>query len=406
MSHHHRRFKSQYATRQQLVGLTILFILLLSPGLHAESEGQRLPQPIPPPPAIESPMDTPFPGTIRLQIDATDVLRRIYQIHETIPVAKAGPFTVLYPEWTPGDHAPNAPLEKLAGLVITANGKRLHWLRDAVAVHAFHVEIPAGVRALDVQYQYLGSTDESTGPELITATMLDLQWQSVILYPAGYFMRDITYLASVRFPPGWNFLTSIDGGHLNGGSVHFPPLSLDALVDQPVMAGHYLKQVTLISDPAPVRLDVAAQNPNDLAALPAAAENFAHVMSQADKLFGSHHYDHYDHMLFLSDELSTYFEHHRSGENAAPANFLKTIPKSSNDIPSLSFIVHGYVHSWNGMFRRPEEMWTPNLNTPERDSMLWFLRGLQIIGRTCLAHEQVYLPKMTSSRSTLVSRPA
>ncbi len=202
--------------------------------------------------------------------------------------------------------------------------------------------------------------------------MLDLQWQSVILYPAGYFTRDLTYQASVTLPPEWTFLTSIDGGNVSGGTVDFPPLALDALMDQPVMAGRYLEQIMLTADPVPVRLDVASQDPNDLAALSSAAKKFAPLMSQADKLFGSHHYDHYDHMLFLSDELGTYFEHHRSGENTAPANFFKT----ANEVPNLSFIAHGYVHSWNGMFRRPAEMWTPNLNTPERDSMLWVFEGL------------------------------
>ena len=376
MDHHFLRLKPHRAARQQLVGLTVSLILLLSPGLHAQSEAQRLPQPIPLPRAIEKPRDTPYPGMIHLHIDATDVLRRIYQVHETIPVTKPGPFTLLFPEWTPGDHAPNEPLEKLAGLVITANGTRVHWVRDTVVVHAFHVDIPAGLSTLDVQYQYLGSIDATTGPVLITPTMLDLQWQSVILYPAGYFTRDITYQASVTLPAHWTFFTSIDGGNQSGGTVNFPPLPLDALVDQPVMAGRYLKQVILTADPVPVRLDIAAQDPADLAALADAVKSFTPVMLQADKLFGSHHYDHYDHMLFLSDELSTYFEHHRSGENSAPASFLKSIPKSPDDMPNLYFIAHGYVHSWNGMFRRPAEMWTPNLNTPERDSMLWVFEGL------------------------------
>lgn len=364
------------ARHRYFIGLTILGALLHLPNANAQSSAPTLPHMVPLPPMIETPQDLPYPDTIRLEIDATDVLRRIYQIRETIPIKKAGPFTLLFPEWTPGDHAPNEPLEKFTGLIITANGKRLRWVRDTVAVHAFHVEIPVGTRTLDVRYQYLGSTDASTGPVLITPTMLDLQWQSVILYPAGYFTRDIIYQASVTLPTGWSFLTSIDGGKSSGSTIDFPPLALDSLVDQPVMAGRYLKQVLLTKDPVPVRLDVAAQDPGDLEGLDAAAKQLAPVMLQAEKLFGSHHYDHYDHMLFLSDEISTYFEHHRSGENTAPANLLKSISKSPDEMSNFSFIMHGYVHSWNGMYRRPADMWTPNLNTPERDSMLWVFEGL------------------------------
>ena len=349
--------------------------LVLTASIHAQGVN-RLPQPVPLPPAIEAPTDTPYLGTIQLHIDATDVLRRIYQIRETIPVERPGTHTFLYPEWTPGDHAPDEPLEKLAGLVFTANGNRLHWVRDTVNVHAFSVDVPAGTTSLDVQYQYLGSTGSTTGPVLITPTMLDLQWQSVILYPAGHFLRDIVYQPSLTLPFGWTYLTSLDGGKTKRNTVTFPPIRLDALIDQPVMAGRYLKQVLLTENPVPMRLDVAAQDPADLAVLPQAAKQFAALMPQAYKLFGSHHYDHYDHMLFLSDEISTYFEHHRSGENVAPADFLRSTATSAADSPNLYFIAHGYVHSWNGMYRRPAGMWTPNLNTPERDSMFWVFEGL------------------------------
>ena len=358
-------------------------LLLLTACLFTAASAQSkisLPQPVPLPPAVEAPRDTPYPGIIDLHIDATDVLRRIYQIRETIPVSKSGTLTLLFPQWTPGDHAPNEPLEKLAGLVVTTKRTRLHWVRDTVDVHAFRVDVPSGASTVELQYQYLGGVGPVTGPMLITQTMLDLQWQSLILYPAGHFDRDIHYRASITLPPEWTYLTSMDGGSPDpksgGNTVVFPPIPLDALIDQPIMAGRYLKQIVLSDSPVPVRLDVAAQSPDGFTALPEAAKRFAALMPEAYKLFGSHHYDHYDHMLFLSDELGSYFEHHRSGENVFPADYLKSTPKFPADVPDLSYIIHGYVHSWNGMYRRPAEMWTANLNTPQRDSMLWVFEGL------------------------------
>jgi predicted metalloprotease with PDZ domain len=98
------------------------------------------------------------------------------------------------------------------------------------------------------------------------------------------------------------------------------------------------------------------------------------MVSQAYQLFGSRHYQHYDLLVWLSDELGpAYYEHQQSGENAVPANVLKVW----NDSPGYrSYFAHGFVHSWNGMFRRPAQMWTPNLNTPERDDLLWVFEGL------------------------------
>ena len=332
-----------------------------------------LPQPVPMPPPIATPQDRPFPGTIRLDIDTTNVAQRIYHIHESIPVKGRSSITLLFPQWTPGDHSPDGPLEKLAGLVITARGKRLQWVRDTVAVYAFHVDVPAGTDDLDVEYQYLGSTDRSTGYILINPNMIDLQWQSAILYPAGYFARDIMYQPSITLPAGWNYLSALDGSERTGDTDKFAPVALDTLVDSPVMAGRYIKQVVLNADPVPVRLDVAVNDPKDFEGLDEAQKSLAKMTPQANKLFGGQHYDHYDYMLWLSNDFGPmYFEHHRSGENSAPADFLK-----SKDIgESVSQLVHGYVHTWNGMYRRPAEMWTPNFNTPERDSMLWVFEGL------------------------------
>lgn len=368
-------------TRLRAAVVSMLLVLLAPAALPAQAS-PSLPEPVPFTQTIQQPQDTPYKGVISLDVDATDVLRRIYRIRETIPVSRPGTLTLLFPQWTPGDHAPNEPLEKLAGLVFYANGARLHWVRDAVDMHAFRVDVHAGASELEVEYNYLGATGPATGPVLITPTMLDLQWQSLILYPAGHFLRDIVYRPTVTFPAGWTYFTSMDGGERSAGegdnSVAFPPLQLDALIDQPIMAARYLKQVVLSDSPVPVRLDVAAQTADGLAALPDAAKRFAPIVAQADKLFGSHHYAHYDFLLFLSDELSTYFEHHRSGEQSTSAHALTQTGSGPAVAPDISYLAHGYVHSWNGMYLRPAEMWTPNLNTPERDSMLWMFEGLTV----------------------------
>ncbi|MGH9677575.1 MAG: peptidase M61, partial [Candidatus Acidiferrum sp.] len=39
-------------------------------------------------------------------------------------------------------------------------------------------------------------------------------------------------------------------------------------------------------------------------------------------------------------------------------------------------LAHEYTHSWNGKFRRPADLWTPNFNVPMQDDLLWVYEGL------------------------------
>ena len=358
-------------TGRGLLSAKALLVYILPTAAAAAS--WELPHPAAPPIAIEAPEDRPFPGTIRLHVDATDVTHRVYQIEEMIPVHGGPPLTLRFPQWSLGDHAPTVPLEGLAGLVITANDRPVAWVRDSSDVHSFHVIVPSGARALDVRYQYLAPVDASIGSVTVTPTMLDLQWQTVVLYPAGYYVRDITYLPSVTLPQGWQFATALDGAVRTGDVVNFAPVTLDALVDSPMLAGAHVRRLMIEEKAAPVSLYLAGETDAATQPPPDAVARYSSLVAQAYKLFGSRHYDHYDFLLWISDDISTYYEHHRSGEQSVRADFFARWNTSTG---YRAAPVHGYVHSWNGTFRRPVEMWTPDFNTPERDSLLWMFEGL------------------------------
>src|SRR6202521_389293 len=166
-------------------------------GAFAQSAG---PQPLPLPPQIVAPRDTPYPGTIRLSVDATDIERHILGVHETIPVRAGEPIGLLYPRWLPGNHPPTGRVDKLVGLVIHADGARLEWTRDPVDVFAFHVDVPVGATALDVEFQFDSPLESNEGRVVVPPDMLNLQWNAVALSPAGYFARQITVEPSVRLP--------------------------------------------------------------------------------------------------------------------------------------------------------------------------------------------------------------
>jgi predicted metalloprotease with PDZ domain len=363
-------------------------LALSSPGL---AQGVP-PQPAPPTPPIAAPQDIPYPGVIKLSVDATDLSHAIFAVHETVPVSGAGPLTLLYPEWLPGHHSPSGTIDKLAGLVITAGGKRLEWRRDPANVFAFHVDAPAGVSAVDVDFQFLSPVSTREGRVMMTREMLNVEWNSVALYPAGYFSRDIQVDPSVKLPDGFKLATALETASVAGAVTTFKTTPFNTLVDSPVIAGKNFKRFDLDpGGPARVTLDVIADRPEQLDAKPEQIAAHKALVQQAYKVFGSHHYDHYDFLLSLSDKMGgNGLEHHQSSEDG-------TIPKYFTDWDKTpagrDLLAHEYTHSWDGKFRRGADLWTPNFNVPMRDSLLWVYEG-----------QTQYWGYVLASRSGLMSK--
>jgi predicted metalloprotease with PDZ domain len=324
------------------------------------------------PPVIPAPQDIAYSGTIKLSVDATDVTRGIFRVHEVIPV-HAGALTLLYPQWLPGHHSPTGTLDKFAGLVIQAGGKPVPWTRDVVDVFAFHIDVPQGVTALDLDFQFLSAVESKEGRIVMTQEMESLEWSSVALYPAGYFTRDIMFEPSVKFPAGWKFASALEP-QTGSDSATFKPVSFNTLVDSPMIAGKYFARADL--DPSGktnIHLDVTGDRPEELAFSPDQIALHRNLVDQAYRLFGSHHYDHYDFLLSLSDRMGgAGIEHHQSSEDGTNPKYFAHWDEA---LASRDLLSHEFTHSWNGKFRRPADLWTPNFNVPMRDSLLWVYEG-------------------------------
>ncbi len=336
---------------------------------------QSPPQPLPLPPPIQAPQDKAFPGQIELAVDATDLDRHIFRIREIIPVSGAGPMTLLFPKWIPGDHGPTGPLPAFAGLTITAAGKPVAWVRDVVDMAAFHLTVPDGATNLQVVFQYLSPPEDSEGRVVMTPNMLDVQWNPEVLYPAGYFSRGIVLHPSLTLPAGFRFGTALETESTAGTRVTFKPVTLNVLLDSPLYAGRYFERVDLDPNgPVPVHLDVVADRPEDLAIKPDDLQAHRNLVQQAYKNFASHHYNHYDFLLSLSDEMGGEgLEHHRSSENGYDRTYFTDLNKAASE---RDLLAHEYTHSWNGKFRRPADLWSPDFTVvPERDSLLWVYEG-------------------------------
>ncbi len=333
------------------------------------------PQPAKPVPAIAAPKDVPFPGAIGLSVDATDTDRRIFAVHESIPVTAGRELVLLYPQWLPGTHAPVGPLDRLAGLVVHAKGSRIEWVRDPVDVHAFHVAVPEGATSVELDFQYLSPVNTAVGRTEVTPDLLVLDWESVVLYPAGYFARGISIDATLKLPDGWKLASALETASQAEPATTFKRVSLETLIDSPVRAGRRLKRYDLApGDAAPVWLDLFSERPDLLELDPAIVDTLRQLVRQAYALFGSHHYDHYDFLLSLSDTIGidTTLEHHRCAEYGAP---LLDFAHWKDTTAGRDVYAHEYVHSWDGKFRRPADLWTPNYNVPMRNSLLWVYEG-------------------------------
>ena len=354
--------------------LWLLCCTLILSNSEGFTQQSARPEPKAAPAAIAAPRDIPYAGTIRLTVDATDIDRHIFIVRESIPVRGGDSLVLFYPQWLPGNHSPTGRIDKLAGLTIRANGMPVEWRRDTVNVFAFHVAVPANVTALDAEFQYLSPVDTDEGRIVMTPEMLNLQWNAVVLYPAGYFTRQIMVEPSARLPDNWQFATALETAPSNGGLTNFKRVPLETLVDSPIFAGRYFKRVDLeASGGAPVHLDIVADRADLLEMKPEQLAAHRGLVEQANKLFGSHHYDHYDLLLALTNRMGGIgLEHHQSSENGTAATYFTEWEKN---VDRRDLLPHEYTHSWNGKFRRPADLWTPNFNTPMRDSLLWMYEG-------------------------------
>ncbi len=329
-----------------------------------------LPRPLPP---IPAPQDRDYPGTIGIRVDLTDLAHKVIRVRQTVPVS-AGPLVLQYPKFIPGNHADTGPIQLVSGLTVMGGGRRIEWVRDTVDPHAFHLEIPAGVETIEVDFEWLTQPDNAVWRVVMTEEIVNLQWEKALLYPAGYAHGRITFAPSVVLPEGWNYGVALDTVSREGNVATFAPISLEHLADSPMFAGAHYRRLDI--DPggrSPVHLNLVGDTAASINAGPEWIAKYESLVDQADRLFGARHFDRYEFLLGLTSKLGGIgLEHHRSSENTAAPNFFSTATPSYG---SRGLLPHEYVHSWNGKFRRPSDEYVPNLNVPTQNSLMWVYEG-------------------------------
>ena len=308
--------------------------------------------------------------TLTVALDATQAPQKLYHVKERIDGLSAGPFTFVYPKWIPGYHGPVGPIEGVVSLRVASGGRPLDWRRDLTDMYAVHVTLPPGATSVDIAFDVVDA-DSHNGQSKIESTSQTavIEYSNFVVYPQGAVATDTPVNASLTLPEQWKFGTALPVASRSDATVTFAPASLYTLVDSPVIAGAYERVLPL--GPSE-ELDVSGDSAAAVNVTPQFLAGMKHLVAEGPALYGGRHYRDYHFLLTLSSKIEGEgIEHHESSDDRSGKE-----DYASTEGPYFSLLPHEYSHSWNGKYRRPADLATPDYQQPELTDLLWVYEGL------------------------------
>lgn len=384
------------------LALALAAVLGAAPGAYATTLQQPVQQLVAAP--VPEPVDREFSGTVELQVDATDVARRIFNVRLRIPVQAAGTTMLLYPRWDSGSHGPSLTVTDLAGLSVSADGQALPWRRHPIEPHAFQLDVPEGAGTLEASYQIV------VGADTLSADLVVVPWHRLVLYPAGWYARNILVKPSVTLPPGLTPASSLEAEATQAGTTTLAPVALDTLIDSPLYAARHLRSIPLdASGQAPITLQLMASRAGDLDVPPERMAELARMLEQVAAVFGPAPFARYAFLARMDDDAYIGGSEHRgSSEISLPSNYFRDWASQLN---GRDILVHELVHAWNGLYRVPADLWTPTPNVPQGGSLLWVYEGQTefwgriLAARAGLRSRQDTLDQLALDAAEVANRP-
>ena len=312
---------------------------------------------------------------ITIRVDASEAPSNVLHAHLNIP-ASPGPLALFYAKWIPGEHGPTGPIVGLSGLRFSANGSTIAWQRDPVEMYEFHVDVPPGANAIDVDLDYLlppPGTNFTAGASA-SPRLAVLSWNTVLLYPQTSSSDALQYEPTLRIPSNWKYATALET-LTGGGDIRFETVSLTTLIDSPVQMGANLKKLD-IPNGAGLRhtINLASESAFALETPSDFVSRYSRLVDEATALFGANHYRHYDWLFTLSNQVEHFgLEHHESSDDRTNENAI-TDEEARKWVSTL--LAHEFVHSWNGKYRRPAGLAVSSYEKPMTGELLWVYEGL------------------------------
>jgi predicted metalloprotease with PDZ domain len=351
---------------------------------------------------------------ILITADLSDAPRKLYHAEVDLPVAslpvKDGSVTLTTPKWIPGNHRPTGPVDEITGVVFTADGQTLTWKRDDEDLYEFHVAIPKGTTTLHAHLDCITTTRMSQ-------KMAVLEWERLLLYPAGVPVREIPVQPSLIVPAGWGVgtaLTPVGSGAYPvpaaGATTHFAVTNVEQLEDSPIIAGEYFHEFPLAPEVTPKHyIDVVADAPEDAQLRPALLAELNNLVREASTEYASHHYHVYHFLLTLSDVAGGEgLEHGQSSDNGVGE---KGFADEHHQLAESDLLSHEFTHSWNGKYRRPATLYQTDFEKMQEGALLWVYEGMtQYLGnvlaaRSGLKTQAQYREMLAISAAQLDARP-
>jgi predicted metalloprotease with PDZ domain len=309
---------------------------------------------------------------IVITADLTDAPRKLFHAEIDLPV-HAGPLALVTPEWIPGAHGPRGPVANIVGVVFTVGGKTLPWHRDDVDVYEYHLEVPARATTLHAHLDCISTRS--------SRTYAVLEWESLMLYPANTPVQQIAIQPSVKVPAGWGIGTSLrplsayDPAHPAGGNVDYAATTVEFLEDSPIMTGANFQEYALAPEVTPKHfVDFFGAEPADVKVRPEAIAQLSRLVREGIAMYGPPHYTSYHFLVLIpSHGGGGGLEHHESSDNSLPQHSLE---QDDYAMIVADILPHEFTHSWNGKYRRPAGLATPDYATPMRNELLWIYEGL------------------------------
>jgi predicted metalloprotease with PDZ domain len=347
--------------------MSACFAMGIAPGLRAEAD--RLPE---------------------VDIDATEMSRRLLMATWHIPLeeslsSEGGVLRLWYPKWVQGAHAPGGPVQNVAGIEIENGSKTsLAWRRTPGEVHQIQVTIPPETPEIEIRLRYIcnQSSPNSHGLDSFGSESLGvISPNTVTLYPDGIRLDAWRVKVKLKLPDGWKFATSllpVETGADASGATQFCPVTLEELIDSPILAGRHVSTYDLVEanvSAPPHRLHVFSEVETATRIHDEVLARLRRVVTQASGMFGSHPFPAFDVLVATTNVLARNgLEHRKSSLNVIPLGCLDH-PEHLKDWDRM-LIPHEYVHTWCGKYRRPQGMITPDAHTPYDTELLWVYEGL------------------------------
>lgn len=338
---------------------------------------------------------------ITLSVDLTDAPRKLLHATETLPV-QPGAMTLVYPKWIPGEHGPTGPIVNQAGFIITTpSGERVKWERDLTDMYNFHITVPAGVTQLNIKMDFIGASGaQFSAGGSTSANLALLSWNTVLVYPAGKNAADVMVTPAIKIPTDWKFGTALDAA---SSPTSFKTVSLETLIDSPVLAGRWFREIALAPEITPKHyLDLAGDGPEDVLLSDDHIAQFSKLIRETGALYKSRHYGSYHFLVTLSDQVAHFgLEHHQSSDDRVNE---KTFVDDNAFIENGLLLPHEFTHSWNGKYRRPAGLATPNYQEPMKGDLLWVYEGLtEYLGDVLAARCGIWTPAVYRDRLATVA---